>query len=59
MLEIFQDKNAGYLIAAYIVFIGGLSIYLVSLAIRKRNLDRDEALVEQIEAEEQTPPSSS
>ena len=58
MLEIFQDKNAGYLIAAYIVFIGGLLIYLVSLAIRKRNLDRDEALVEQIEAEEQTPPTA-
>lgn len=59
MLEIFQDKNAGYLIAAYIVFIGGLLLYLVSLAIRKRNLDRDESLVEQIEAEEQTPPAAS
>ena len=56
MLEIFQDKNAGYLIAAYIVFIGGLLLYIISLAIRKRNLERDEALVEQIEAEEKKQP---
>ncbi len=48
MLEILQDKNAGYLMAAYAVFIGGLSLYLISLVIRKRNLERDEALVEQI-----------
>ena len=50
MLEILQDKNAGYLVVAYIVFIGGLLLYLGSLAVRKRNLDRDESLVEQIEA---------
>lgn len=68
MLEILQDKNAGYLMAAYAVFIGGLSLYLISLVIRKRNLERDEALVEQItqteaieaieaiEAEEETKP---
>ncbi len=48
MLEILQDKNAGYLMAAYAVFIGGLSLYLISLVIRKRNLERDEALVEHI-----------
>ena len=65
MLEILQDKNAGYLMAAYAVFIGGLSLYLISLVIRKRNLERDEALVEQItqieaieaiKAEEETKP---
>ncbi len=57
MQEILQDKNAVYLMTAYAVFIGGLLLYIASLIIRKRNLDRDEALVEQIEAEEPTPPS--
>ena len=52
MQEILQDKNAGYLLAAYAVFIGGLVLYIVSLIIRSRNLDRDEILMEQIEAEE-------
>ncbi len=57
MQEILQDKNAGYLMAAYAVFIGGLLLYIASLIIRKRNLDRDEALIEQIEAEENNPPT--
>lgn len=45
------DKNAPYLFAAYAVFLSGLASYLVSLVLRKRNIDRDEAVIQQIEAE--------
>jgi heme exporter protein D len=45
------DKNAPYLLGAYAVFLGGLAIYLVSLVLRKRNIDRDEQVIQQIEAE--------
>ena len=44
----FSEKNSIYLIAGYIVFLGGLGIYLLSLAMRRRNLRRDEALLDQI-----------
>jgi len=49
MIEIFTDKNAPYLITAYIVFLGGLLLYFVSLRMRRRGLERDRAVVEQIE----------
>ena len=45
------DKNAPYLFAAYTVFLSGLMGYLVSLVLRKRGIDRDEAVIQQIEAE--------
>ena len=44
----FAEKNSIYLIAAYVVFLGSITIYLVSLAIRVRNLKRDEELLQQI-----------
>jgi len=44
----FAEKNSIYLIAAYAVFLGSITIYLVSLAIRVRNLRRDEELLQQI-----------
>lgn len=44
----FAEKNSIYLIAAYAVFLGSITIYLVSLAIRVRNLKRDEALLQEI-----------
>ena len=51
MLEILQDKNAPYLITAYGVFLGGIAFYLISLVLRRRGLDQDEATLAQIEAE--------
>jgi hypothetical protein len=53
----FTEKNSIYLIAGYIVFLGGIGIYLLSLVLRRRNLRRDEELIEQISEqlkEEQT-----
>lgn len=51
-MNLLEDKNAVYLFTAYGVFLGGLAVYLVSLWHRRRNLDRDEALLRQIEEEE-------
>jgi hypothetical protein len=47
----FQESNAPYLIAAYIVFLGGMALYLVSLKLRSKNISRDEDAIRQIEAE--------
>ena len=44
----FAEKNSIYLIAGYIVFLGGISTYLLSLVLRRRNLKRDEELLDQI-----------
>ena len=45
------DKNAPYLFGAYAVFFTGLIFYIVSLVLRKRSIDRDEQVIQQIEAE--------
>ncbi|MCL4505102.1 MAG: hypothetical protein M1434_04110 [Chloroflexi bacterium] len=45
----FTEKNAIYLIAGYIVFLGGISTYLLSLVLRRHNIKRDRELLEQIE----------
>ena len=44
----FAEKNSIYLIAGYAVFLGGILIYFLTLLIRKRNLQRDAELLEQI-----------
>ncbi|HEY3288721.1 MAG TPA: hypothetical protein VGK87_01200 [Anaerolineae bacterium] len=44
----FTEKNSIYLIAGYVVFLGGMAIYLLSLYLRRRNVRRDEALLTQI-----------
>jgi hypothetical protein len=44
----FAEKNSIYLIAAYVVFLGSIFIYLLSLVIRIRNLKRDEQLLQEI-----------
>ena len=44
----FTEKNSIYLIAGYVVFLGGFLVYLLSLILRRRNLQRDEELFEQI-----------
>ena len=46
------DQNAPYLYAAYAVFIIGVVVYLISLVLRQRTLRRDEAMLQEIEAEE-------
>lgn len=51
-MTLLQDKNAIYLFTAYGVFLGGIAIYLISLWLRRRNLERDEDIVRQIEEEE-------
>ncbi|MCS6846357.1 MAG: hypothetical protein RMN52_01420 [Anaerolineae bacterium] len=51
-MSLLEDKNAVYLFTAYGVFLGGLAVYLASLWLRRRNLDRDEELLRQIEEEE-------
>ena len=51
-MNLLEDKNAVYLFTAYGVFLGGMLTYVVSLILRKRALDRDEEIIEQVEAEE-------
>lgn len=51
-MNLLEDKNAVYLFTAYGVFLGGLGVYLASLWLRRRNLDRDEEALQQIEEEE-------
>ncbi len=51
-MNVLQDKNAVYLLAAYGVFLGGMTLYFISLVLRRRALDRDEQIIEQVEREE-------
>jgi hypothetical protein len=51
-MNLLQDNNAGYLFTAYGVFLGALTVYFVSLFLRRRALDRDEQIIEQVEQEE-------
>ncbi len=45
------DQNAPYLFGAYVVCLGGIAVYIVSLVLRKLSIDRDEQVIQQIEAE--------
>jgi heme exporter protein D len=51
-MNLLEDNNAIYLFTAYGVFLGGLTVYFVSLVLRRRALDRDEQIIEQVEQEE-------
>jgi hypothetical protein len=51
-MNLLEDKNAVYLFTAYGVFLGGILTYVASLILRRRALERDEQVLEQIEAEE-------
>jgi len=42
-----QDSQFIYLLAGYVVFLGGIGLYLLSLALRRRNLQRDEEALRQ------------
>lgn len=51
-----QDATANttsYMIAGYAVIFGVMLIYLISLLIRQRNLQRDMEVLEEIQVEEQ------
>jgi heme exporter protein D len=45
------DQNASYLFGAYVVCLGGIAVYIASLVLRKLSIDRDEQVIQQIEAE--------
>lgn len=53
----FSEKNSIYLIAGYVVFLGGIGIYLLTLLLRRRNLRRDEELLDQITEQLKDDPS--
>jgi hypothetical protein len=50
-MDLLQDKNAVYLFTAYGVFIGGISIYVLTLWLRRRSLDREEEEIRRVEEE--------
>ncbi len=52
-MSLLEDRNAVYLFTAYGVFIGGMVVYALSLWWRKRQLDRDAELLDEIEREDQ------
>ncbi|MGQ9816303.1 MAG: hypothetical protein ACUVR3_14430 [Candidatus Roseilinea sp.] len=45
------EGNLIYLFAAYVVFLGGIALYLVSLFLRQRNLERQAHALEKIARE--------
>ncbi len=46
-----MEGNLIYLVAAYVVFLGGLALYLISLAVRRHNLEREARALEQMARE--------
>jgi hypothetical protein len=46
-------NTTNYMIAGYAVIFGVMLIYLISLLIRQRNLQRDMEVLEEIQVEEQ------
>jgi hypothetical protein len=56
---LFQDAppdTSGYMIAGYAIFIIISIIYVVSLAVRRRNLELDLRTLEAMQAESKSPP---
>ena len=47
-----EDKNAPYMVGAYVVFLGGMLVYVISLMIRARAARRDEQRLDELEAED-------
>lgn len=48
-------ETTAYMIAGYAVIFGVMLIYLASLAIRRRNLEQDLEVLEELEAKETEP----
>ncbi len=46
-------NTTSYMIAGYAVIFGIMLIYLISLLVRQRNLQKDMEVLEEIQAEEQ------
>lgn len=51
-MSLLEDKNAVYLFTAYGVFIGGMLIYTLFLWWRRRSLEREATLLEEVEREQ-------
>ena len=54
-LQLFQDAPAdttNYMIAGYTIIFGVMLIYLFSLLVRQRNLQKDMEVLEEIQAED-------
>jgi hypothetical protein len=58
----FQDAppdTSGYMVAGYVIFSAIGLIYVLSLAVRRRNLEQDLRMLESIEAERKHPAAGS
>jgi hypothetical protein len=49
LLQTGPAETSGYMIAGYTVIFGVMAIYLASLVIRRRNLDRDLEAMEDLQ----------
>lgn len=52
LTQLFQEAPAqttGYLIAGYVIIFGTMAIYLISLMLRKRNLDQDLEILDEVQ----------
>ena len=55
MFEILQQTTpdtSAYMIAGFVVIFGAMAGYLISLIVRKRNLEQDVQLLEELEQKE-------
>ena len=55
-LQYFQEGSAdttNFMIAGYVIIFGVMLIYLVSLLVRQRNLQKDMQVLEEIQSEEE------
>jgi hypothetical protein len=55
-LQYFQEGPAdttSFMIAGYVIIFGVMLIYLVSLLVRQRNLQKDMQVLEEIQSEEE------
>ncbi len=52
MLTLQTPDTSGYMIAGYIVFVSFPILFIVSLFLRRRNLEKDEAAVKSLSEDE-------
>jgi len=57
MLTLQTPDTSGYMIAGYIIFISLPILFIVSLFVRRRNLQKDEAAMRSLGDEDQQTPS--
>lgn len=51
-MSLLEDRNAIYLFTAYGVFLGGMISYALFLWLRRRALDRESEMLDEIEREQ-------